>query len=101
MLEKPDLRDETLIACLRDAYDLVVVQIAFLPLGADSNSASYRAVADDRTPYFVKLRRGNFDQTSVELPRFLSDQGITHIIPPLATKTGQLWATLEAFTVIL
>jgi spectinomycin phosphotransferase len=101
MLEKPDLHDETLIACLRDAYDLVVVQIAFLPLGADSNSAAYRAVADDRTPYFVKLRRGNFDQTSVELPRFLSNQGITQIIPPLATKTGQLWATLEAFTVIL
>jgi spectinomycin phosphotransferase len=101
MLEKPDLLDAALITCLQDAYDLVIVQIAFLPIGADSNSAAYRAVADDGTLYFVKLRRGVFDQTSVELPRFLSDQGITHIIPPLMTKTGQLWATLDAFTVIL
>jgi spectinomycin phosphotransferase len=101
MLEKPDLLDETLIACLQDSYDLVVVQIAFLPLGADSNSAVYRAVADDGTLYFVKLRRGLFDQTSVELPRFLSDQGIAQIIPPLMTNTGQLWATLDTFTVIV
>ncbi|HET9221503.1 MAG TPA: phosphotransferase [Roseiflexaceae bacterium] len=79
----------------------MVVQIAFLPLGADSNSAVYRAVTADHTLYFVKLRRGIFDQTSVELPRFLSDQGIAQIIPPLATKTGQLWAMLDAFTVIV
>jgi spectinomycin phosphotransferase len=101
MLEKPDLQDETLIDCLRDAYGLHIVQIAFLPLGADSNTAVYRAVADDRTAYFVKLRRGVFDPTSVELPRFLSDQGIAQIIPPLATNTGQLWATLDTFTMIL
>jgi spectinomycin phosphotransferase len=101
MLEKPDLHDETLITCLRDAYGLHVAQVAFLPLGADSNSAAYRAVTGDRTSYFVKLRRGVFDQTSVDLPRFLSDQGIEQIIPPLATKTGRLWTTVDAFAVIV
>jgi spectinomycin phosphotransferase len=101
MLEKPDLQDEKLIACLRGAYGLLVVQVTFLPLGADLNTAVYRAVAEDETPYFVKLRRGVFDELAVTLPKFLSDQGIAQMIPPLATKTGQLWASLGAFTVIL
>ena len=82
-------------------YGLPVVQIAFLPLGADLNTAVYRAVADDKTPYFCKLRKGVFDETSVALPKTLSDQGIEHIIAPLETKAGRLWASLDAFQVIL
>ena len=101
MLEKPDLQDEKIIACLQDEYGLLVAQVAFLPLGADLNTAVYCVVAEDETPYFVKLRRGVFDETSVALPKFLSDQGIVQIIAPLATKTGQLWANLDAFKVIL
>jgi spectinomycin phosphotransferase len=101
MLEKPDLPDDYMIACLHDAYGLPVRQIAFLPLGADSNTAVYRAVMADDTAYFVKLRRGVFDEMSVVLPKFLSDLGIRQIIGPLATKTGQLWAPLEQFTVTL
>jgi spectinomycin phosphotransferase len=101
MLEKPDLQDEKVIACLQDEYGLLVIQVAFLPLGADRNTAVYRVVADDETPYFFKLRSGVFDETSVALPKFLSDQGIVQIIAPLATKTEQLWASLDAFKVIL
>jgi spectinomycin phosphotransferase len=101
MLEKPDLPDEKIIACLRDEYGLVAVQIAFLPLGADLNTAVYRAIADNQTPYFLKLRRGVFDETSVALPKFLSDQGIAPIIPPLVAKTGQLWASMDDFKLIL
>jgi spectinomycin phosphotransferase len=101
MLEKPDLQDERIIACLQDEYGLLVVQVAFLPLGADRDTAVYRVVTDDETPYFCKLRRGIFDETSVALPKCLSDQGIVQIIAPLATKAGQLWANLDAFKVIL
>jgi len=101
MLEKPDLKDGKIIACLQNEYGLRVVQVAFLPLGADQNTAVYRVVAEDETPYFVKLRRGVFDEAAVALPKFLSDQGIVQIIAPLATKTGQLWASLDAFKLIL
>ena len=100
MLEKPDLPDEKITACLQDEYGLRV-KVAFLPLGADLNTAVYRVVADDETPYFVKLRRGVFDETAVALPKFLSDQGIGQIIAPLATTTGQLWANLDTFKTIL
>jgi len=101
MLEKPVLQDEKITACLQAEYGLRVVHIAFLPLGADLNTAVYRAVADDETPYFVKLRRGVFDEIAVTLPRFLGDRGIGQIIAPLATRTGQLWANLDPFKVIL
>ncbi len=101
MLEKPDVEDEKLVACLQVEYGLRIVHIAFLPLGGDLSTAVYRAVADDETPYFCKLRRGPFDKTSVELPRFLSDQGIVQIIPPLVTRSGRLWAELDEFYLIL
>ena len=101
MLEKPDLQDDKIIASLQNEYGALVVQVAFLPLGADVNTAVYRAVVEDETSYFVKLRRGVFDETTVALPKFLSDQGIAQIIAPLATKTGQLWASLGVFKLIL
>lgn len=101
MLEKPDIQEESITVCLQNEYGLLVAQVTFLPLGADRNTAVYRVVTEDESVYFVKLRRGVFDKTSVALAKFLSDQGIKQIIAPLAAKTGQLWANLDAFKVIL
>ena len=101
MLEKPEFPDEKLIAAMQDDFGLQIEQLAFLPLGGDLSTAVYRATADDSTPYFLKLRRGEFDETSVALPRFLSDQGIAEIIPPLRTRSGMLWADLDDFKLIL
>lgn len=60
MLEKPDISDDTIIACLRDAFGLPIAHVSFLPLGWVHN-AMYRVIADSGTPYFLKLRRGNFN----------------------------------------
>lgn len=101
MLEKPELKDEKIIACLKTEYGLSVEKIAFLPLGADLNTAVYRVVTNDETVYFLKLRRGEFDEATVAVPKYLSDLGIKQIIPSLTTQTGQLWASLAPFKVIL
>jgi spectinomycin phosphotransferase len=101
MLEKPDIQDEKIITCLQNDYGIVAVQVTFLPLGYDINAAVYRVVADDQRPYFLKLKRGAFDEISVALPKFLSDQGIAQIIAPLSTKTGQLWTGFDAYKLIL
>lgn len=102
MLEKPDVPDETLLACLRDHYGLHVTQIAFLPLGNDVATAAYRVVSDDATSYFLKLRHsGRFDATAVAIPHFLYDQGITQIGAPIATTAHHLWTPLNDFAVIL
>ena len=95
MLEKPDLPDEQLIACLQHDYGLRIVQVDFLPLGNDMNTAVYRVVADDARPYFLKLRSGDFDEITVAIPRLLSDQGMAQIIAPIANQhrpgSGRAW----------
>jgi spectinomycin phosphotransferase len=65
------------------------------------NTAVYRVVTNDKTAYFVKLRKGDFNEASVRVPNFLSGLGIKQIIPSLTTQTGQLWANLNPFKVIL
>jgi spectinomycin phosphotransferase len=97
MLEKPDLQDEKIIACLQDEYGLNVVRVNFLPLGADQNTAVYRATTGNATPYFVKLRGGVFDEMTIIVPKLLHDQGIQHVIPPLSTLAQHLWADLSDF----
>lgn len=100
MLERPDLPDEKLAGRLQEAYGLVANHLSFLPLGADPNTAAYRAVAGDAV-YFVKLRRGAFDETVVTLPKFLTDQGVEQIIPPLPAADGRLWTDLDAYKLIV
>lgn len=101
MLEKPDIPDQRIIACLREEYGLPVVQVDFLPLGADRNTVVYRVSDRDGRPYFLKLRKGVFDETSVALPKFFHDQGIEQVIAPLTTRAGPLWASLGDFRLIL
>ena len=101
MLIKPDLKDKKIIVCLRDAYGLRVEKISFLPLGADFNTAVYRITTNNGSDYFLKLRSGEFLEASVSVPKYLADLGIKQVIHPLATKTGQLWTSLESFKAIL
>lgn len=101
MLEKPDLQDEKITACLQDEYGLLVDRVTFLPLGADFNTAVYRVVTEDGTDYFLKLRRGEFNEAAVAVPKYLGDLGIKQVIPPLKTRAGRLWAGLAPFKAIL
>jgi spectinomycin phosphotransferase len=81
---------------------LSITEVAFLPLGADVDTAVYRVVADDTTPYFLKLRRGLLPEVTVTIPHWLAAAGMPHLIAPLATQpTGALWTQLASFTVIL
>jgi spectinomycin phosphotransferase len=101
MLEPPKINNTLLTSALRDKHDLPVRRLEFLPLGADVNTAVYRVVSEDDAVYFLKLRRGTFGEMSVAFPKYLYDQGIPQIIAPVPTRTGELWASLEDFKLIL
>ena len=101
MLEKPDLAESLIRTRLAEAFGLRLRVLEFLPLGADVNTAVYRGVAEDKTPYFLKLRKGVFDEITASVPHFLKARGIGAIIAPLETTTGQLWAGLDDFKMIL
>jgi spectinomycin phosphotransferase len=101
MLEKPDLQDEKIIACLHDSYGLTITNIEFLPLGYDAYAAVYRVIADDGQPYFLKARKDARCEHWVRIPRYLKDQGLEQVVAPLPTTTQELWGTVEHFTLIL
>ncbi len=101
MLEKPDLPDDKITAVLRNDYGVIVTDLTFLPLGADLNTVVYRVTTADNTPYFVKLRRGTFNGTTVEIPKFLHDHSIPSVLAALPTLSGTLWTPLEDFALIL
>ena len=101
MLEPPNIDDSLILTRLAEAYGLRARELAFLPLGADVNTAVYRAAAEDEATYFLKLRKGAFDEITVSVPHFLKAQGNGAIIAPLETTTRQLWTGLGDFKMIL
>lgn len=101
MLTPPDVSAETIIACLREHYGLRVRQVTFLPIGADANAAVYRVEEEDGTPYFLKLKWGDFDEVGVAVPAFLHAQGIHEVMAALPTTFHQLWASAHGFKWLL
>ena len=101
MLDKPDIQDELIVAALRDNFGLEVAQLAFLPLGADFNTAVYRAVTTGGASYFVKLRRSDFDEVAVAVPNFLRAQGIAVVMAPIPATGRRLWTEIDEFKLIL
>ena len=101
MLEKPDLPDDVILDCLARDFGMNASAISFLPLGADLNTAVYRAEFPGGSPVFVKLRKNNFNEISVVLPHFLCEKGIAHVIPPLPARDGRLWVDIAEFKAIL
>ncbi len=101
MLTPPPIDHLGLAATLLDAYKLTISGLTFLPRGADVNTAVYRVATRDNTAYFLKLRSGNFDEASFSVPKFLSDAGMQQIIPPLPTRSLQLWACFPPYRLIL
>lgn len=100
MLEKPNIPDEFVISAVQKEYDLQITELTFLPLGADMGTVVYRAVTEDATPYFLKLRKG-FSEIVVTVPLFLRAQGIEEIIVPFETRSKQHWADFGEYTLIL
>lgn len=93
--------DKQIVACVQAEYGLRAAQVVFLPWGADARTAVYRITTPDETDYFLKLRKGRWEETAVTLPQFLHDHGVTQIIPPLPTQSGQLWGVLDEYKTIL
>src|SRR5262245_29985000 len=95
------MSDERITHCLRDEYGLQVENLSSLSLGADVDTSVYRVATKNGETYFAKLRKGNFEEASVTIPGFLGAVGLKHVIPPLKTHNGQLWADLNPFKVTL
>jgi spectinomycin phosphotransferase len=99
--EKPAIQDEHLVDLLWEAHGLRIARVEFLPVGADINAAKYRVETKKGEQYFLKLKKGTFDEIPLLIPHFLHEQGIRQVIPPVKTREGQLWTCLEQYACIL
>ncbi|MFI5333837.1 MAG: phosphotransferase [Chlamydiales bacterium] len=101
MEEKLHLSDQEMIDALNDGYGIQVVSFSFLPWGADMHASLYRVEAQDRSSYFVKLKRGLKQDTSVQILALLRDAGIEQIIPPIRNIHGGLTHKMQDSTIIV
>ena len=101
MLEKPHLADDAIVSCLRARYGVVASHLEFLPIGNDSAARVYRADTANGRAYFLKLRRGQACEPGICVPRYLKDHGLEQVVAPLAAAAGDLWVSLEGFTLIV
>lgn len=93
--DDPRLDQSQLTSCLETHYGIRAVAIEFLPLGYDLQAAIHRVVASDGAAYFLKTRFGPPKGASLEVPRALTDAGIPHILAPIPTRDGALFAPLD------
>ncbi|HEX9017674.1 MAG TPA: aminoglycoside phosphotransferase family protein, partial [Anaerolineaceae bacterium] len=101
MLEKPDLADEQILACLRDCFGIRAKSVAFLPIGNDATAWAYRVDAAKNEHYFLKIKKGTFYPASLTVPRYLHDHGLSQVVAPLPGQDKQLWQPLREFRLIL
>jgi spectinomycin phosphotransferase len=99
VLKKPDLSEEQLRGCLLTDFGANVAALHLLPLGADVDTAVYRAESVDGQSLFVKLRRGKQDPLPVLIPEWLHSHGVPAVMPPFRTTTGEFWTCLNGYVV--
>jgi hypothetical protein len=58
MREPPALPGDTIVGALEASFGIRVTELAFLPIGNDSASWSYRVEAAGEPTFFLKVRAG-------------------------------------------
>jgi spectinomycin phosphotransferase len=100
MLEPPDLGGDQLTAALEAAYGTRVAGLAFLPVGNDPASWSYRVEQARGPARFLKVRAGT-GMPGAAVPAHLHRQGVPNVLAPLPTTGGQPFVQLDRFAIAL
>ena len=101
MLVKQFLSDQRIIDYLHAHYAIEVVTLTFLPLGADINASVYKAEAQDKSSYFIKLKRGHHHDIGIAIVQLLHHVGVQQVIPPVKTIHGNPTQSIDDFTLIV
>lgn len=91
------LNQNDLINDIKKYYGLNVLSLDFLPIGADFNTNVFQLKTDEKLNYFLKIRRNQFNKFSVYAPKYLSEQGVDHLIAPIKTINGELWIIIDSY----
>lgn len=86
---------------LKTHYDLDITALVRLALGADSDASVYQAQTKDQVSYFIKLRKGPFQDLFLSITELFQEAGIKQIVFPVKTKEGKITARIEDYTLIV
>lgn len=100
MIEKPEISDEKIIACLKEHYSIEIRKIEFLPIGNDASAFAYRLETINDV-YFLKIRTELPNLAGLFVPRFLRDHGIEQVVAPLFTNNQRLFTQVDGFFLVL
>ncbi len=101
MSKMKPIPEGTISKILQQEYNLTLDTLKPVNYGADEHARSYHAVTRDGSPYFIKLRSGPFHTAALSLPRYLYDQGIDQVIPPIPSNSGNLFVDGNGFKLII
>ncbi|MEU8165871.1 aminoglycoside phosphotransferase family protein [Micromonospora sp. NPDC049004] len=88
MFDKPRVDQRLLAAEVAAAWAVDVTDLVFLPVGLDESAWAYRVDTATGERYFLKMRRGEFTEAAVLLPRFLRAQGVRQVVAPIDLPEG-------------
>ena len=100
MLEPPDITSDELLARVADAYGIAADAAEFLPLGADARAWAFRVRAGDDT-WFLKVRAGAVDRAGLEVPGYLAQRGMDHLVVPVRTVGGASFDRGDPYSLIV
>ena len=81
----------TLRQNLTDTYGITIETIEQLNVGADPTASVYKATAQDKSIYFVKVKQGLYPDLSTIIIDALGRSGVKNLIPCIKTKQGNLY----------
>jgi spectinomycin phosphotransferase len=100
VLEPPDLDHDQLVGALEAAYGIDVAALAFLPIGNDPASWSYRVEQAGGPARFLKVRAGQ-GMPGAAVPAHLHRHRVPNVLAPLPTTGGRPFAHLDGFAIAL
>ncbi len=93
--------EQSLLDAIKTHYNISIKIITPLNLGADVEAQTYRAIANDQIPYFIKVKQGHRDDISSRITLFISQAGIHHVIPIIKTTAGKSSLLLNDCTITI
>jgi spectinomycin phosphotransferase len=101
MGEPPDLSRGLIGRVLLAGYGVEVAELAFLDVGDDSDSWSYRVGAGDGSSWFLKVRTGGDRAPGAVVPAELGRLGVPAVLAPLTTAEGTATVAAGGFALAL
>lgn len=101
MRTAPDIDTSAIKEGLGVHYGLAATDIEYLPIGYDLTAWAFKVELSDGTSRFLKLRSGEVNRAGLLVPSALLEAGISQVLAPIRTLSGELTAPLQAYTLVL